>query len=306
MDINSIAIVGAGAVGASLAHQLWKEEQSHNITVIADGMRSQRLRRDGLTVNGDVIRPVVSNGEPQDLVFLATKSYHLDQALPLLDRCVGPKSLIMSLLNGIASESQLGKRYGHEHVVPAMILGIDALREYGVVRYMNKGVIHFGENPRATAQKPALANLTNWFEKSGLGYEVSKNITRTLWRKFMINVGANQVSAALGATYARLREEPRARELMQGAMEEVVALSRLEGTGLTEKDIEDWNHILETLDPAGKTSMLQDAEAGRRMEVDLFADTVIALAEKHGIETPVNRELKRKLEQIAPDLSMKS
>jgi hypothetical protein len=48
---------------------------------------------------------------------------------------------------------------------------------------------------------------------------------------------------------------------------------------LTDKDIDDWNHILETLDPAGKTSMLQDAEAGRRMELDLFADTVIALAE---------------------------
>ncbi|MDT8297570.1 MAG: ketopantoate reductase C-terminal domain-containing protein, partial [Spirochaetaceae bacterium] len=95
-------------------------------------------------------------------------------------------------------------------------------------------------------------------------------------------------------------------KLMRGAMEEVVALSRLEGTGLTDKDIDDWNHILETLDPAGKTSMLQDAEAGRRMEVDLFADTVIALTEKHGLETPVNRELKRKLEQISPEISAKS
>lgn len=299
MDINSIAILGAGAVGASLAHQLLEKNPSHNITVIAEGPRYERCRRDGLTVNGDVIHPDVADGKQSDLVFLATKSYHLDQALPLLDRCVGPKTLIMSLLNGIASETQLGNRYGDEHVVPAMILGIDAVRENGVVRYMNKGVIHFGENPR-------VSDLVKWFEASGLGYEVSGNITRTLWRKFMINVGANQVSAALGAPYARLREDPLALKLMRGAMEEVVALSRLEGTGLTDQDIEDWNDILETLDPAGKTSMLQDAEAGRRMEVDLFADTVIALAEKHGIKTPVNRELKEKLEELSAEIPEKN
>jgi 2-dehydropantoate 2-reductase len=299
MDINRIAILGAGAVGASLAHQLLKENPSQNITIIAEGPRSERYRREGLTVNEDVIRPGVSDGEPHDLVFLATKSYHLDQALPLLDRCVGPDTLIMSLLNGIASETQLGNRYGDDHVVPAMILGIDAVRENGVVRYMNNGVIHFGENPR-------VSDLVKWFEASGLGFEVSDNITRTLWRKFMINVGANQVSAALGAPYARLREDPLALKLMRGAMEEVVGLSRLEGTGLTDKDIDDWNHILETLDPAGKTSMLQDAEAGRRMELDLFADTVIALAEKHGIETPVNRELKEILEGLSAEIQEKN
>jgi ketopantoate reductase len=79
MDINRIAILGAGAVGASLAHQLLKENPSQNITIIAEGPRSERYRREGLTVNEDVIRPGVSDGEPHDLVFLATKSYHLDQ-----------------------------------------------------------------------------------------------------------------------------------------------------------------------------------------------------------------------------------
>jgi 23S rRNA (cytidine1920-2'-O)/16S rRNA (cytidine1409-2'-O)-methyltransferase len=78
---------------------------------------------------------------------------------------------------------------------------------------------------------------------------------------------------------------------MEDAMREVVALSKAMGTGLDESDIAAWRRTLSGFDPANKTSMLQDVEAGRRTEVDAFAGTVLRLAEHKGIEVPVNRML---------------
>ncbi len=289
--MKNIAVLGVGAVGASIVHQLMKS--GHAVSVIADGERAERYRRDGLQVNGEAIRPDIVSGGHFDLIIIATKSYHLEEAVNLLEPCMGEQTLLMSLLNGIGSEELLGGRFGHRRVVPAMILGIDGQRDKNGVRYTNRGVIHYGANPEAPGQK--LDGLDEWLASSGLLYRKSDDITRSLWNKFMINVGANQASALYGVTYRELQKESEARELMFAAMEEVVALSEAEKTGLVPQDIQAWDDILRTMDPDGKTSMAQDLAAGRPMEVDLFAETVVRLAEKHGLSVPVNRMLLEKL-----------
>ena len=278
-----------------MAHQILSSGSSDSLSIVADGARAERCRRDGFRVNGITLHPDIVDSGNFHLVLVATKSYDLEAALPLLDRCVSDHTLVMSLLNGIVSENVLGERYGHDKVIPAMILGIDALRERGEIRYANRGVIHYGRNPLAEDQGEAISRLSDWFGRSGLEFEKSDDITCTLWKKFMINVGMNQTSAVLGATYGRFQEDPETLKMMRRAMEEVIALSRLEGTGLEAKDIEDWIEILKTLNPLGKTSMLQDVEAGRRTEVEIFAGTVIELAEKHGLDVPVNRALQDEL-----------
>ncbi len=298
MNINKIAILGAGAVGASMVHQILSFGTSDSLSIIADGVRAGRYRRDGFRVNGETIRPDIVESGAFHLILVATKSYNLENALPLLDQCVSEDTLVMSLLNGIISETVLGDRYGHDRVIPAMILGIDALREDGEISYMNRGVIHYGRNPLAEDQQEKLSHLTDWFSRSGLGYKFSDEITSTLWRKFMINVGMNQTSAVLGAAYGRYQKDPETLEMMRQAMAEVVELSRLEGTGLKKSDIDNWIEILKTLDPEGKTSMLQDVEAGRRTEVEIFAGTVITLAARHGLEVPVNLNLQNEIIRI--------
>ncbi len=299
MNINDIAVLGAGAIGASVIHQLRKYSSTSNfkgsISVIAEGERAERYKRDGLKVNGEILTPpIVSEGD-FDLIILATKSYHLDAALSLMDSCIGEKTLLMSLLNGIASEGILGERYGHERVIPAMILGIDAQNNENGIHYTNDGVIHYGPNPVCENQKQAVEAIDRWFIDSGLAFIKSTDITKTLWQKFMINVGANQASAYYKAPFGELQRDTKARKLMLDAINEVIALSQLEKTGLTRADIDDWEKILQTLNPESKTSMAQDATAGRKTEVDLFAGTVVALAEKHGLEVPVNRMLLEKL-----------
>jgi 2-dehydropantoate 2-reductase len=75
---------------------------------------------------------------------------------------------------------------------------------------------------------------------------------------------------------------------MDKLMQETIAVAAAEGVKLTERDLEEWYRLIPTLSPEGKTSMLQDIEAGRKTEVEIFAGKVVALGARHGIPTPVN------------------
>lgn len=296
--IERVAVVGAGAVGASLVAMML--DAGTEVAVIARGERARRLERDGLRVNGVRYRPPLDEEpweNPYDLVLVATKSTQLESALPQVVSAAGESGLVVSLLNGISSESILRDALGpgaERRVVPAMILGIDAVRGADGVRYLNRGIIHYGsEAERAPVSAGSLDELGAVFAASGIPARRAEDIRRTLWWKFMINVGINQASAVLRAPYGLFQESKDARALMVDAMEEVLALSEREGVGLSADDVSAWLRTLDGLDPGGKTSMLQDVEAGRPTEVDLFAGTVVGMALRYGVDVPVNRTLLR-------------
>ena len=85
---------------------------------------------------------------------------------------------------------------------------------------------------------------------------------------------------------------------MDSAMREVIAIARARSVDLSEQDIGEWYKVLEPLNAAGKTSMLQDVEAGRTTEVEMLAGKVIELGTRHGIQTPVNQRLFDELQRI--------
>jgi 2-dehydropantoate 2-reductase len=300
------ALIGAGAVGASIVAMMI--EAGVPLTIGADGERASRIERDGLVVNGRRWRPPVdpeAAAGPYPFVLLATKSTHLERALPLVTRAAGSEGVVLSLLNGISSEGLIRDALASSgadaaetdpsrRVVPAMILGIDAVRTDSGVTYLNRGTIHYGSDAeRAPVPAPVLDEVQATFDAAAIPARRAEDITRTLWWKFMINVGINQASAVLGAPYGLFQDSHEARDLMLSAMEEVLVLSGRAGTGLLQSDLDAWLATLAGLDPGGKTSMLQDVEAGRPTEVDLFAGTVLDLAQRYGVDAPVNKTLYR-------------
>lgn len=109
----------------------------------------------------------------------------------------------------------------------------------------------------------------------------------------MLNVGVNQVVMVHEGNYGTVQVPGPAREHMIAAMREVIALSRLEGVPVTEEDLQYYVGLVDTLSPEGMPSMRQDGLAHRKSEVALFSGTVCRLAEKHGLDVPVNRALYR-------------
>jgi 2-dehydropantoate 2-reductase len=295
ISFDRISVIGAGAMGAAYASMFY-EMDPHCISFIANGERAARLKAEGLTVNGRTYSiPVVTREDrvpPSDLVMVAVKNHHLPEALPDMKTVVGENTLFLSVMNGIESEEQIGAVYGAEKVLYAVAVGIDAMREGNRVSYSKKGKLYFGEasNSSLTTRVKALHTL---FKRAGIACEIPEDMIRTLWWKFMINVGINQASAVLRAPYGVFQTFPEARELMESAMLEVIAVAKVAGVHLSNRDIEDWHGFLSTLAATGKTSMLQDIEAGRKMELEIFSGKVISLGKHYHVPTPVNGTLFR-------------
>jgi 2-dehydropantoate 2-reductase len=296
---EKIAIIGAGALGAAYGSILY-EMDPKGVCFIASGGRYDKLKDDGVIVNGKRFAITVVSPEeasPVDLLLVAVKHHHLDQAIGEINKAVGPATTILSVMNGIDSEERIGAVYGMDKVVYGLTLGIDAVREGNSVNYTNQGRIFFGEekNPDMTDRVQRIKEL---FDRAGIAHVIPPDMIRSLWFKYMVNVGANQTSAVLKANYGTLRSSSEARDLMDSAMREVIAIAGAINVDLSEKDIGEWYKVLDALNPAGKTSMFQDVEAGRKTEVEMLAGTVIELGKRYGIPTPVNQRLFDELKRI--------
>jgi 2-dehydropantoate 2-reductase len=295
--IRTVYIIGAGALGATYAGLLY-ERDKECVAFIAAGERGERLRRSGVIVNGRHYPiPVLDPEEidaPADLVIVAVKNHHLDEAIGEMKKAVGSETIIISVMNGIESEERIGAVYGMDKVLYAINVGVDALREGNRVTYKNQGRLLFGE-ARNTVRTERVRRVKEFFDGAGIVCDVPEDMIRTLWWKFMINVGINQASAVLGAPYRTFQTQQEARALMDSAMREVIRLAAEAGVHLTAADVDNWYAVLDSLNPSGKTSMLQDVEAGRKTEVEMFAGRVIELGRRYGVPTPVNEKL---LEQI--------
>lgn len=298
-SIEKVAIIGAGALGAAYGSILY-EMDPQSVSFIAAGGRYEKLNREGVVVNGKRYAITVENPEeasPAELLIVAVKHHHLDQAIGEMKKAIGPETTILSVMNGIDSEERIGAVYGIDKVVYGLTLGIDAVREGSSVNYTNQGRIFFGEpsNPGMTDRVRRIHEL---FDRAGIVHVIPPDMIRSLWFKYMVNVGANQTSAVLRANYGALRSSPEARDLMDSAMREVIAIAGAIKVDLGEKDIGEWYKVLEGLNPAGKTSMFQDVEACRKTEVEMFAGTVIEMGKRYSIPTPVNQRLFDELKRI--------
>jgi 2-dehydropantoate 2-reductase len=291
--IHRVVILGAGAMGGYFITQ-FLDAPGFSTAVIARGERYERLKRDGLVVNGrhytvPVIHPDETN-EPADLIIVALKHHHLPEAVPDLRSVVGDETTIISVMNGLDSEAYIGGIYGMDKVLYAVSVGIDALREGNHISYTKPGKHYFGHADNTHIDE-RIRRVQAAFDRVGIAYETPVDMMRIMWWKFMVNVGMNQASAVTRAPYGVFQKSPEAQTLMEALMHEVIILAECTGIDLKEKDIADWYTFLNTLSPQGKTSMLQDIEAGRKTEVEAFGGKVVALGEQYGIPTPINQTM---------------
>jgi len=291
--IQRITILGAGAMGAVYAAR-FKDSGKFETCLLAEGDRAARLAESGYYLNGKhyhlPVQTPAGKIAPAGLVIVALKNHHLIDALPLLDHAVDDHTVILSVMNGLDSEKILAARFGPEKLLYTIAVGIDAVRQGNRVTCSNPGMLFFGER-RNHELSEKVVRVQKMLEQAGLRCEVPEDMERKLWWKFMINVGMNQASAVLGAPYGVFQKSAEARTLMTALMMEVIQLAQSSRVELSPADIDDWIGFLNTLSPQGKTSMLQDVEAGRKTEVELFGGKVITLGEELDIPTPVNRTL---------------
>lgn len=301
MEIKNVSLIGLGALGILFADLMTKKWPVENVRIVADEERIARYQKEGVYCNGKrcdfhYVTPE-EKVAPADLLLFTVKFTGLADAIEAVKHHVGEETIILSAINGITSEEIIGNAYGEEKVLYCVAQGMDAVKEGNHLTYKNTGMLCFGDKQKGIISEKA-KRVARFFEAIDFPHEVDDDMLKRLWGKFMLNVGVNQTVAVFRGNYGLIQREGEARQMMIGAMREVIALAQKEGIDLTEEDLHYWLSVLARLHPEGKPSMAQDVEAKRYSEVELFSGTVLKLAKKHRLNTPMNEQLYRRIKAI--------
>ena len=303
-DIQTVGIVGLGALGTLYAWELTMALGQDRVLVLADRDRTERYRREGIWFNGTKYRfhfaDAATETQPVDLLLFATKFTGLEAAMETCRHLVGPETTLVSVLNGISSEQLLGEAFSPEQVVWCVAEKMSAKKEGNHVLVHPLGRLAVGVPEGQPTDH--LDRLCAFFDRTLFPYHRNPDIRTHMWSKLLCNTGANQAAMVHQCGYCGLQTPGPARDTMLGAMREVVLVANAEGIPLSEADVEHWTAIIDTFPGEGEPSMRQDGKAHRRSEVELFSGTIRRLARKHGIPVPVNDRLYEKIRLMEQNL----
>jgi 2-dehydropantoate 2-reductase len=303
-DIKNVLVIGLGAIGSIYAAKLQQYDPTC-VRVLIDESRVERYTAQGIVLNGvrhdfNYVLPG-PNSEKADLILIATKADALPEAIAAIEGYVHDETIILSLLNGITSEEMIAARYGWEHVLHAYFIGHGSMRTGNTITFSGVGRIVFGE-ANSFMRTPRVEAVCRFLDQAGIAYEVPDDILFSMWCKFVINVGINQASAVLRATYGVFQRSEKAHAIALALMQETVLIARKVGINNVDAILPWCNDFIRNMPSAFKSSMLQDVEAGNKTEVDMFGGAVCALGQKYGIPTPQNEmfvTLIKALEEMA-------
>jgi len=304
-------IAGAGAIGGYIGARM--AQAGFDVTLFARGPHLRAMQDHGVRVKsaeGDfVARPAIVGSleevGPVDVVFLGVKAHGLPQLAPHLKPVLGPETTVVSTQNGIPwwyFQNFEGEWKGLrlERVDPGGVISaaIEANRVVGSIVYFSTeiaapGVIQHIEGNRISLGEPdgsrsdRCRNIAEALVASGLRAPITARIRHEIWVKVLGNASFNPVSALTRATLVQMVRDPGVCSLIRNIMEEVEGVSRKLGMELPvtiDQRIAGAEKVGEH-----KTSMLQDLEAGRPIELEALVGAVVELGERVGLPTPYTR-----------------
>lgn len=297
--IEHVSIIGMGALGLLYANHIADKLGTEAVDFVMDSDRYERKRGAVSVINGVEKQFTIlpeSKASVADLLIVAVKSTGLLAALDTMKSCIGPDTVIISVLNGISSEEMIAERYGSANIIYTVAQAMDAMIFDNGLEYTRLGELRIGQV--AGANPHQMTRLTAFFDSIELPYVVEEDIKYRMWGKFMLNVGVNQTCMVYGADYQTVLSKGEANRTLIAAMREVIAVANAEGIALSEKDLNQYIDIIATLKPTGTPSMGQDRIHKRASEVEMFSGTVIRLARKHKLHVPTNLYLYERVQEI--------
>jgi 2-dehydropantoate 2-reductase len=288
-----IAVFGTGGVGGYYGGLLARD--GHEVAFIARGDHLAAIRKNGLqvkSIHGDfTISPARATDVPADigqvdLVLFCTKTYATEEAAREAKPLVGRATTVLSLQNGIDAAERIGAAVGMEHMLGGATWISVAIEAPGVIKQVSQfrrvvlGELDGKSTPRAKAIHKALLD-------TGITAELSANILKTLWTKFVFIAAASSFGSLTRLPIGDYRSVPETRSLMIALMREVEALGRARGIALDANVVEQSLAFVDSAGPSIKASMQLDVEAGRRSEIESMIGVIGRLGREASLLTPV-------------------
>ncbi len=288
MEIKKVALLGAGAVGS---YVIWGLSGKEGIQfgVVAAGERNARLKEKGCSINGEIYRPTVWTPEEAgdaDLLIVALKYGNLRGALEDIKTIVGKHTIVMSLMNGVDSEEIIAEKIDKSHILYSLIK-VASQHKNGSVCFDPATTvgIYFGEAepPYDSERVKAVDSL---FQGTGLRWAVKEHIQAEMWAKFRLNVCNNLPQAILGAGVGCYEDSEHMAAIQEGLRKELMAVAEAKGIDLSAVDAQSGKGSAAKM--SAKYSTLQDLDAGRHTEIDMFSGALMRMGKELGIPTPYN------------------
>ena len=304
------AIVGAGAIGGYLGARL--AHAGHDVTFIARNRNLQAIRangfklilEDGSTLHAPTARAVQDMAEagPQDAVLLTVKAHQVRDLLPGMRALFGPETMVVSMINGVPwwYFQRLGGEYDGrrldsvdpggvvsdaiepERIIGSVVYPASELVEPGVVRVIEGNRFTLGEPDGV--RTPRIEALSKALMESGFKAPISRDIRSEIWVKLWGNLSFNPISALTHATLEEICTDADGRELAAQMMREAQAVG--ERLGVQFKVTLEQRIAGAQAVGSHKTSMLQDVEHGRGLELAALVGSVVELGRITGVATP--------------------
>ncbi|HEX6312847.1 MAG TPA: 2-dehydropantoate 2-reductase [Acidimicrobiia bacterium] len=284
-----VLVAGVGAIGGWLLARLTQHGAD-----VAGWARGETLRRlssgESLRLespDGDWagrVRVVDAPDGRYDLVLVTVKS----QDTPAIAPLIPPGARVVSVQNGVENAGTLARF--HDHVDGCVVMS--GCERVGATRIRNEQagghlVVEDG-------------GLAAWFDAHGVAARTTPDVYDAAWRKLLVNVAGNSLTAILRARMGSVFAVPEIDDVARAALTETAAVARAEGAAVTDDDVAAALRLLHGLPPDKTTSTLQDLEAGRPFEVDAITGVVVRRALDHGLDVPTVRTLDALLRAISP------
>ena len=291
-----IAVMGSGGVGGFYGGRL--AHAGYDVTFVARGAHLAAMRKNGLIIEneeqGNIHVPKVKVTDdpawigPCDVVLIAVKLWDTEAAARAIGPIVGPRTAVLSLQNGVIKDDILKRELGRGNVlggvayVGTTIAAPGVIRQTGTLQRLLFGEYDGKRSPRAEAFLEALL-------KSGINAELSDDIRRTLWEKYVFLVGLSGSTSTMRSPIGPIRELAQTRAFLLDLMKETVAVGRALGVNLPEDYAEQRLAFADSVAYDMTSSLHHDLERGNPLEVEWLSGGVVQLGEKVGVPTPRNR-----------------
>lgn len=305
--MKKVCIYGAGAVGGFIGTLLARH--GCQVTAVARGATLEALQKNGLrlqTADELISQPVGATADPetigvQDLVVIAVKAPALLQVAKRIAPLIGPDTTVMTAMNGVPwwffdgfgryagmrldavdPEGSIATAIPARNIVGGVVHGSFSLIEPGFVKHRFGRKLIIGEPGGVVSER--LKTLAALLTQAGMDAVVSESIQSEIWFKLWGNMTMNPVSAMTGATCDKILDDPLVNRFCLDVMLEAARIGEKIGCPIKQSG-EERNAVTREMG-AFKTSMLQDVEGGRSVELDALVSVVREIGQKVGEKTP--------------------
>ena len=285
---------GSGGVGGYFGGRL--AAAGAEVTFVARGSHLDAMRQHGLRIEspkGDLTLPSVNATDDVraigavDVVLFTVKMYDVDEAAATLSPLIGPDTVVITLQNGVEAVDMVARHGGREHVAGGVAYVAAVIDRPGVIRHTALDSLIFGELDGS--RSPRLVALAELCGRAGFGAQLSEHIGVALWSKFARLSVFSGMTAVTRSPMGVLRSDAALFAMLQNACDETIAVGRAMGVPMPASVMDEILTMVTNLPHHAKSSMLEDLERGRRLELPWLSGAVVRLGHEAGVPTPIHQ-----------------